>query len=337
MGAGARFTVMVWLLGRRLLLAVGLSLLLGAMLGDVGRTLTGGPAAIPAATAGEPVKGMRGITLGGHMDGFSSWSPDGGQIAFMRDGQIFLVKPDGSGVKGLARSDGWDVSPVWRPDGKAVTFIRLFPEREEAQIVSVDPATGVESVLISVAEPMGYLAWAPDGKALYYTTGRTLRRLNPDTRRTEPVHVLADDWEMLAGGVAVSPIGRELIFGAGPREEQGVRYDLWLIRLDRARDGAPAEQPRRLTSSGGIMPAYHPKKGEIVYRNPRRGTGLYRLDLSTHSNRRILADSARAMYFHPAFSPDGQRLAVSGLTMGGEKEHPKLVSQLFILPLSAAE
>lgn len=334
-GTGARFTVMVRLLGRSLLLAVGLSLLIGSMLSDVNRTLAGGPAAIPAATAGDPAAGLRAVTLGGHMDGFSSWSPDGRQIAFMRDGRIFLVSPDGSGVKGLgSAADGWDVSPVWQPDGKAVTFIRLFPEARKSQIVSVDPATGAESVLVKSAEPMGYLAWAPDGKRLYYTTSQRLLRYDSATRRTEPVHVLAGDWEMLAGGIAVSPNGRQVVFGAGPREGQGVRYDLWLLWLDGQR--RPSEQPQRLTSGGGIMPSFHPKLDHIVYRNPRRGTGLYLLNLSNHSTKRILADSGKAMYFHPAISPDAKSLAVSGLALGGEKDRPKLISQLFVMELPAS-
>lgn len=330
-GAGARFTVMVRLLGRSLLLAVGLSLLIGSMLGDVGRTLTGGPAAIPAAAAGDPAGGLRVVTLGGHMDGFSSWSPDGRQIAFMRDGRVFLVQPDGSGVKGLGGAgDGWDVSPVWRPDGKAVTFIRLFPEQQKSQIVSVDPAAGTESLLVNSREPMGYLAWSPDGRWLYYTNSQRLLRYDRRTRRTEPVHVLAGEWEMLAGGIAVSPNGKQVVFGAGPREGQGVRYDLWTLLPD-GRKG----QPERLTFGGGIMPVYHPNGGQIVYRNPRRGTGLYLLDLSTHANRQLLSDSPKSMYFHPAISPDGKRLAVSGLTLGGEKERPKLISQLFVMELPA--
>ena len=53
----------------------------------------------------------------------SKWSPDGQWIAFSRrrgiiDG-IFVIKPDGTGMRQLSETGGW---PVWWPDGKQLGY-----------------------------------------------------------------------------------------------------------------------------------------------------------------------------------------------------------------------
>jgi TolB protein len=57
------------------------------------------------------------------------WSPDGRWIAFSPDrgykGGIFIVRPDGSGLKRVTNSGGW---PVWFPDGKRIAFRTLRPD-----------------------------------------------------------------------------------------------------------------------------------------------------------------------------------------------------------------
>jgi hypothetical protein len=48
-----------------------------------------------------------------------SWSPDGSQFAFSRDGGVWLANADGSGKRRLA--DGEE--PTWAPDGRALAFV----------------------------------------------------------------------------------------------------------------------------------------------------------------------------------------------------------------------
>ena len=48
------------------------------------------------------------------------WSPDGTKIAFSSDRNgisydIYLMRPDGSGVTPITNSLGTDASPKWRP------------------------------------------------------------------------------------------------------------------------------------------------------------------------------------------------------------------------------
>jgi TolB protein len=63
------------------------------------------------------------------------WSPDGDWIAFSRSDDptegrngtryrhdIYIVRPDGTGLQKLTRHTGGNYSPAWSPDGKRIVF-----------------------------------------------------------------------------------------------------------------------------------------------------------------------------------------------------------------------
>jgi TolB protein len=51
-----------------------------------------------------------------------SWSPDGALLTFARDGDIWLVEPDGSGLTNLTKSGLGELHPEWSPDGEKLVF-----------------------------------------------------------------------------------------------------------------------------------------------------------------------------------------------------------------------
>src|SRR5919198_164069 len=57
-----------------------------------------------------------------------AWSPDGRRIAFVsrRDGRshIYVMRPNGTGVRRLTDSAADDESPTWSPDGRRIAFSR---------------------------------------------------------------------------------------------------------------------------------------------------------------------------------------------------------------------
>lgn len=305
-----------------LLLLAGLSLLIGGILRSRAAPLLSGSLPVAAGAEGaadgrseaEWAARLAPLTQTAAMDGFAAWSPDGREIAFMRDGQILLTTPRGKPVRVLTSQPGaWDAAPVWRPDGRALAFVRLSTRDRGAQVMLLTlPAEGGEPekprVLAREPGTVGYLAWDPTGDSLYYTTDDRIVRLAVAAGQSEEVFRAPEGWELISGGLAVTADGRWLLFGAGPRTGAGVEYELYRLP---ARGG----EPERLTAGGGIMPGLHPGGGLVAYRNPRTRPGIHVLDLATKDARQVLPDDARAMFFHPHFSPDGRRLLVSRLRL----------------------
>lgn len=288
-----------------ILLILGVTALFSLLFADMKMTLSGG--AVP--TAGGAPGGVTPLTRGASMDGFGAWSPDGGQIAFMRDGQILLTDPAGKKERVItAEPEHWDAAPAWRPDGKAIAFARLPMNGEQARVMVIDAGGGRPREVAREGGSIGYVAWSPDGRSLYYSTKSQLLRIDLGTGKTGQLFAAPKGWELLSGGLAVSHDGKSLIYGAGPRLEEGVQYDLFRLPLD-------GGQPQRLTTQGGIMPAVDPAGRLLAYRNPRRETGIYLMNLATRATERAVPDEPKAMYFHPAFSPDGGRLLLSRLLL----------------------
>lgn len=328
------------------LLFLGLSLLLGGIMRSGSGALSG--RSVPAAAGPDGAAGavpeaesaarLTPLTQTAAMDGFAVWSPDGREIAFMRDGQILLTAPQGKPVRVLTTQPGaWDAGPVWRPDGGALAFVRLSTRDSGAQIMlhplpsgtaEPDPPrapAGEARALAGETGAIGYLAWHPTGDSLYYTTADRIVRIDAASGRKEEIYRAPDGWELLSGGLAVTQDGRWLLFGGGPRTAGGVEYELYRLP-------AGGGEPERLTSGGGIMPGLHPGGQLVAYRNPRTETGIYVLDLATKSARRVLPDDARAMFFHPQFSPDGKKLLVSRLWLlpAQQRERGGFTSNIYV-------
>jgi dipeptidyl aminopeptidase/acylaminoacyl peptidase len=103
-------------------------------------------AAAPAATAASPraVVYSKATTVGGKVEGglFAvkaghlnqlteeptdtepAFSPDGRTVAFVRGGDIYSIRPDGSGLRQLSSGPVVDSTPLVSPDGRRVVFER---------------------------------------------------------------------------------------------------------------------------------------------------------------------------------------------------------------------
>jgi eukaryotic-like serine/threonine-protein kinase len=134
-----------------------------------------------------------------------SFSPDGGQIVFLRnsssDGtaKIIIAHPDGSGEHVLAALPlpGYS-SPAWSPNGKWIASTVFDPGNQNpGRLVLLDPASGKEKTIYAGVARLQRPAWMPDGKHLVLIfhdvtsdwngqigevslSGRTLHRITND-------------------------------------------------------------------------------------------------------------------------------------------------------------
>jgi hypothetical protein len=130
-----------------------------------------------------------------------TWSPDGSTLAYMSfdDGpnQLWLVDVDGADQRLLVADLGraiHGIGPVWSPSGDRIAYQRLCCGRAEThEVVLVNVADGVETVI----EPAGWypysVTWSPDGTTLLYTAwGRSEALIAVPADANSDVTVLTD-------------------------------------------------------------------------------------------------------------------------------------------------
>jgi tricorn protease-like protein len=78
-------------------------------------------------------------------DGGSSpdWSPDGTKIAFSTNGELYVIKPDGTGLKNLTNSPTvMESGPSWSPDGTKIAYARYVRRTREYKIKVMNAVDG---------------------------------------------------------------------------------------------------------------------------------------------------------------------------------------------------
>ena len=85
-----------------------------------------------------------------------------GRIAFVRDGGIYSVKSDGTGILRLTTVAG-DSQPVWSPDGRRIAFVR------GGQIWTMNANGSAQTRVTSAGG--AHPTWSPDGRWLAFDRG----------------------------------------------------------------------------------------------------------------------------------------------------------------------
>ena len=139
-----------------------------------------------------------------------------GRIAFVRNGDIYSIKPNGTGLVLLA-GGGRDSGPRWSPNGKRLAFL----DRGNLWIMN---ANGSHKIQITRAAPGatdGRPTWSPDGRYLAFVqtkrnaTAGDLIRYDTVTRRFRTFSVNPTTPATILPGTAVAwNVGE--VNGSGP-------------------------------------------------------------------------------------------------------------------------
>ncbi|MBI3279860.1 MAG: PD40 domain-containing protein, partial [Acidobacteria bacterium] len=224
-----------------------------------------------------------------------AFSPDGGQVAFSWNGDLYVKLIDAERPLRLTTHAGsekgpeWapDASPAWSPDGRWIAFTKPLPNVADEpgwnEVVLVAPVGGPERNVTKIHVPFSCLrplAWLPDGKNLVITD----RLGNSGPHRLFVIATDGGDKRALTlsseGGddrdAAVSPDGRTVVFARGT----GMRSALYRLAL--TPDARPAGEPVRINDAGALSgePAWTPDGRSVIFAyGPQHRQLLHRIDV----------------------------------------------------------
>jgi dipeptidyl aminopeptidase/acylaminoacyl peptidase len=97
-----------------------------------------------------------------------AFSPDGRTIAFVRGGDLYSVRPDGSGQRHLTSGAELDSAPVVSPNGRYLVFERRTSAVAAADLYTVRVLGGGLHRVTNSAEDDHDAVFSPDGKAIAF-------------------------------------------------------------------------------------------------------------------------------------------------------------------------
>jgi Tol biopolymer transport system component len=101
-----------------------------------------------------------------------AFSPDGRTIAFIRGGDLYSVRPDGSGQRRLTSGPEVDSAPRISPDGRLVVFERRAGVGSAADLYKVRAKGGGIRALTSGEADDHDVDFSPDGRAMVFVRAK---------------------------------------------------------------------------------------------------------------------------------------------------------------------
>jgi Tol biopolymer transport system component len=248
------------------------------------------------------VAGETWLTTGSRQWSSPDLSPDGAWAAFysrdLPEGDIYVVRADGTGLRQITGDPAVDRVPRWAPDGERIAY---FTNRAGDLQVWTVRADGSENRAITRG---GLVAWAPDGSRLAFTSvlhpgssagGYVIDLARPDERRELPEPeprlrpFVTNSW---------SPDGRRLAGMISYSDQGVVTHTLGSGTYERM-------------TAFGQWPVWLPDSRLLLFVSG--GTAFYVVDTVTREVHKVY-EAGRDVLGPPRLSRDGRRVVYSRRT-----------------------
>ena len=135
------------------------------------------------------------------------WAPDGRRLAFVRDGEIWVVEADGARLSRVVAKPGGGRAPRWSPDGRRIAFLSRQRGWSQVWIIDApvprrgrpqrDPKAPVATALTPTGADVDAAVWSPDGRSI--AIAGQLRLDDLETSQISVVDVASGAMETVAG------------------------------------------------------------------------------------------------------------------------------------------
>jgi serine/threonine protein kinase/Tol biopolymer transport system component len=248
-----------------------------------------------------------GWPIGQEEEVAGSQAVDRNRIAFVseRDGNadIYVMNPDGTGLRPLTRGGSSDYYPRWSPDGCQIISHSYPPEIQagegDAQLFLIDVETGDRTLVEAAVSNAKFADWAPDGERIVFSgeqdgnwdlyifnlTTEGLRRLTQGQN---------NDYFP-----AWSPDGMEVAFV----RDNGDDRDIFIVSAD-------GLDVQNITNRAGWdwQPSWSPDAQEIAFAAFHDDSYEIFVMRADGGNVRQLTDMPGVNNTEPRWSPDAQRI-----------------------------
>lgn len=244
----------------------------------------------------------------------ATWSPDGRQIAFLRDSiharEIYVISALGGTERRLygGPPNVFTRGLSWSPDGAVLAFPEGNNEdgiHSRIALLSLADLTVRPLTSPPDQERDEVPSFSPDGLNVAFlrvsVAGAGAELFVAATKGGEPKRLTFDN-AGVGGSIAWTHDGREIVF-ASPR---GGLVNLWRIFSS---GGTP--QPVAGVGARAWNPSIPLRGDRLAYQHTLESDNIWRVDLedARRAHQPVRVISSRGMNWRPSFSPDGKKIA----------------------------